>query len=542
MTLPMKKILKSSVCFGLGLTAFVPSVGSAKTEVTPYLEVAQVLDAQIKGGNDVLTYSSVAAGVDATVDGSRTQAQLSYRYERRIGWGKKLDDSDNHTGLMRVSHELVRNTLNIEAGALATRTRGDIRGDAPSLNVGNIDNVSQVYSAYAGPTLSTNVGALQVGAAYRLGYTKVEANDFVPAAGQPRLDNFDDSVSHSASASVGMAPDVLPFGWQVSGAYEREDANQLDQRFESKGVRGEVTVPVSPTIALLGGIGYEDIQASERAPLLDATGNAVVNSKGRFVTDPASPRLASYDFDGIYWDVGVAWKPSDRTNLEAYVGRRYGSMSYTGSFTWQASPSSALQIGVYDQVETFGQQLNDSLSNVPTRFAGSSRNPLNSQFNGCIAGGQGSGQAGGCFNSALQSINSSVYRSRGVGILYSAQRGPLSTSVGFGYAQRTFKTPTVPGSTFVLNGAKDESWYGNGNVAYQLDRNSTIDASVFASLYDSGILGAPNVLSTGATSSYNRRFGRNLSATAAVGLYSFAVDGEPGEMNASALLGMRYSF
>lgn len=540
MKLHLKQILKASVSVGLGTMMFAPMAASAKIDVTPYIEAAQVLSADLKGGDEVLTYSTVAAGVDATFEGGRTTGQVSYRYERRFGWGDSLDNGDIHSGLARVSHELVRNTLTLEAGAIATRSRSDIRGAAPSLDVGNVDNVTQVYSIFAGPSLEKNINGLDVTASYRLGYTMAEANDFVPSAGQPRLDSFDDSVAHVASASVGMAPDKLPFGWKVSGVYEREDAGQLDQKFESKGVRGEVIVPITRSVALLGGVGYENVQASERAPVLDAAGNPTFDSKGRFITNSASPRLISYDFDGIYWDVGVAWKPSDRTNLEVHAGRRYGSMSYTGSFSWAPTSNSAFSVGVYDQVETFGQQLNDSLSDLPTRFTGNSRNQLAGGFDGCVAGG--SGAAGGCFNPALQSLSGSVYRSRGVGVQYSASRGPLSTGVGFGYSQRTFKTPTVPGATFTVNGAKDESWYGQGNIAYQIDPKSTIDAAVFASLYDSGILNAPNVLSTGATSSYSRRFGRNLSATAAVGLYSYEVDGAPTELNASALVGVRYSF
>ena len=541
MTFRSKRILLSGTAL---LAISLPFAASARTEVHPYIEASQVLTADIKGSNnDVLTYSSVAAGVDASIEGKRTQAQVSYRYERRIAWNKNVGDDDTHSGLARVSHQLIANTLSIEAGALAAQTRSDIRGASPSLSAGNIDNVTQVYSAYVGPTLSTQVGALSVGASYRLGYTKVEANDFVPIAGQPRLDSFDDSLSHAVSASVGMAPDVLPFGWSVSGAYEREDAGQLDQRFESKGVRGEVTVPISPTVALLGGIGYENIQATQRSALLDVGGNPVVDSKGRFLTDSSSARQIAYDFDGIYWDVGVAWKPSRRTNLEAYVGRRYGSMSYTGSFTWAPSSDSAFQIGVYDQVETFGQQVGNSLAAIPTSFE-VNRNSLGNQFGGCTFGsGSGAGSStsgGGCFNSAFQSANSSVFRSRGVAALYSASRGPLSYGVGLGYAQRTYRTPVL--ASFNLNGVKDESYYGQGNIGYKLDQNSSIDTSVYASLYQSGIAGAPEVISAGATSQYSRTFGRNLSATAAVGLYSFDIEGINSELNASALVGMRYTF
>lgn len=535
MTIRMKSLLAA----GTIASSLLATPAFARTEITPYIEASQVVVADLTN-DDVLTYSSIAAGVEATVQTGRTQAQVAYRYERRIGWGKRVDDADTHTGLARVNHELINNTLSIDAGAVATRTRGDLRGAAPGLLVGNVDNVSQVYSAYAGPTLSTNVGQLQVNAAYRLGYTKVEASDFVAGAGQPRLDVFDDSIQHAATASVGMAPgSVLPFGWTVSAAYEREDAGQLDQRFEAKGVRGDIIYPVSPTVALLAGAGYEDIQASQRPPQLDVLGDPIVDAKGRFLTDKTSPRQIAYDFDGVYWDVGVAWKPSNRTNLEARVGRRYGSMSYTGSFSWAPTNDSALQIGVYDQVQTFGQQLNDALSAAPTAF-GTSRNALSNQFGGCVFA-NGGNSPGSCFNNALQSVNGAVYRGRGASALYSASRGKLSTSLGLGYAQRTYR---VPGSAtgFSLDGVKDESYYGFTNVGYRINDRSSLDGSVFASLSDSGIAGAPNVLSTGATGAYNRSITRKLSATAAVGIYHYDIDGLDSQTNASALVGMRYSF
>lgn len=518
----------------------IATPAQARKEIEPYLEVAQVVTAELKGGDDVLTYSQIAAGVDASVSNSRAEMQLSYRYERRISWDDNVSDGDVHTGLARAGYQLIPNTLSIEGGALATRAREDIRGNAPGLLVGNVDNVTQVYSAYVGPTFTSHAGPLDVSAAYRLGYTKVEGEDVVVAPGQPRLDNFDDSVTHLATASVGMESGDLPFGWTVTGTFEREDAGQLDQRFESKGVFADLVVPVSPTVAAVGGVGYEDIEASQRAPLLDGTGTPVVNSKGRFVTDPASPRLLAYDQDGIYWDVGVAWRPSRRTNLEVRVGRRYGSMSYTGNFTYQMTEATAFGVSVYDEVETFGQLLNDNLALLPTSFA-TFNNPLSPQFGGCVFG-NGSGGAGGCLNPAFQSISSSVFRTRGVTALMSHRRGPWSAGIGLGYAQRKYETPIVPGATFNLDGTRDESWFAQGQIGYDIDDRSTVDAAVYASLYESGIANAPYVLSTGATGSYRRTFGNRLSGIAAIGLYSNRIEGQEGDLSASALLGMRYSF
>jgi hypothetical protein len=151
------------------------------------------------------------------------------------------------------------------------------------------------------------------------------------------------------------------------------------------------------------------------------------------------------------------------------------------------------------------------------------------------------GQQGGCLNSAFQSVNSAVYRSRGVSAQYSVTDGPFSSGVGAGYSQRSYRTPTTPG-VFTLNGVKDEAFFGEGNFGYRIDSNSSIDTSIYASLFKSGIIGAPDVLQTGATGAYNRRFGQHLNAVAAVGLYSSRIDGQPTDSNASALLGMRYSF
>lgn len=532
---------KSASCFtGLGLLALglTAQTASARTEITPYLEVDQTVTAELKGGNEVLTYTSAVAGVDVTVDSGRTQAQLNYQYEHRFAWDDNVADNSIHTGLARISHELVTGKVNIEAGALATRARSDNRGAAPALLAGNVNNVSQVYSAYAGPTYHDKIGALDVNAAYRIGYTKVDDKDYVTVAGQPNVGGYDDSVAHLAMASVGMQPGELPFGWSVSGAFEREDAGQLDQRFESKGVRGDVVVPVTPTVALVGGVGYEDIQASERAPLFDATGNPLLDGNGRYITNPASPRLSSYDFDGLYWDVGAEWKPSSRTSLGVHVGRRYGSMSYTGAFAWQMDEESSLQIGVYDQVETFGQQLGDGLARLPTAF-NTGKNGLAPQFGGCVFGANGG--TGGCLTPSFQGVSSSVYRTRGVSGMYNYSHNRVSMGAGLGYAVRDYKTPVIAGA-FTLDGVQDKSVFGQANMGYALTRQSGLDASTFMNWSKSGIGGAPDVLSSGATAGYFHNFGRNLSARASLGLYAYEVDGVESQTNAAGQVGVRYSF
>ncbi len=505
--------------------------------VTPYLEVQQVLVADLKNGTDVLTYTTVVAGIEASLQTRQAEAQVNLRYERRFFYSDGLSDDDIISGIARGSVQVVPNVLAIETGGIATRSRVDIRGASPSNTVGNTDNVTQVYSVYAGPSLSTNVGALDVNANYRVGYTKVESGNVGPLPlGQQPIDVFDDSVSHSASASVGMQPGELPIGWSVSGGWEREDAGQLDQRFEGKYARADVTVPVSSTLAIVGGIGYEDIEISERDAVRDAAGDPVVDADGRLVTDETSPRLLSYDQDGLIWDAGVMWRPSRRTSFEARVGQRYDSETYFGSFGYQPNANTSLNVAVYDTVSGFGSLLNDNLASLGTSFS-SNRNPLSGELNGC-AFGQTSSL---CFNDTLQSVTSSNFRARGVNGQLSYSHAGWDTALGVGYSRRRFFSSQL-GALSGVDGLVDENYFANFYIGRQLDARSSFDANVYANLLDSGVPGAPNVLGLGANAAYYRQIIPGLSGTAAVGLDSFRQDGFDSELTASALLGLRYDF
>ena len=511
---------------------------SAEKRITPYIEVQQVFDADFNNGGDVLTYTSVAAGVEASIRERRVEATIGYRYERRIAYEDNLGDEDVHSGLARARIALAPDLLSLEAGAIATRARSDIRGAAPIFLTGDRDNITQVYGFYGGPTLSTHAGPLQVGASYQLGYVKVEdRNPFLLPPGQPRLDSFDEATIHNANASIGMESGTLPFGWTISGGYQREDASQLDQRFQASYVRADITQPVSPTVALTAGVGHEDIEISERAPLRNPDGTPVVSGNGRFVTDPASPRLLSYDESGLIYDAGVIWRPSRRTTLQVRAGRRYGAFALTGSLDHQINRHSGIQIGVYNGIESFGRSLTGGLSRLPTSF-NIPRNPLTGDFSGCVFGTNPG--TGGCLDDTFQSISTSNYRSRGVNILYSAARGPWRLGIGGGYAQRKYLAPT--GTFFTVDGVTDESWMVQADGSLRLSPVSGIDGALFANWYKSGIAGAPDVTAAGATGSYYHSLTERLTGRASLGLYAFDVDGFQNDLTGQLLLGLRYQF
>jgi hypothetical protein len=508
-------------------------------DVTPYLEVQQVLFADLNGGNvgsDVLTYTTLAAGVDASVATRRAEAQVSVRYERVFGYDNQVQDQDYVSGVARGSLQVSRN-LSLEAGAFAGRGSVDSRGSSRTAFQPFSDNVTQVYSAYAGPTFTARAGELDVSAAYRIGYTKVEDASAGPLApGQTPIDVFDDSVSHLATASVGMQPGTLPFGWTVSAAYEREDAGQLDSRYEGAFVRGDVIVPITDTLAAVGGVGYEKIKVTERDALRDALGAPVVGSNGRLVTDPASPRLIAYESDGIIWDAGVLWRPSRRTALEARYGHRYGTDTYIGSFTYTPNERMGINVAVYDSVSGFGGALTDALSELPTQFR-SSRNPLTGDLNGCAFSAAG----GFCLNNALRTANSATFRSRGVQASISEQSGPWSSGLAAGYDRRKFLANAL-GGRGQISGLIDENYYVTGYLGRELDQRSSIEANVYGVYNDPGQAGAPDSYGFGANAAYYRSIWRGLSASVAAGIDTYETKGVDKDVTASALLGLRYSF
>lgn len=533
----MSRLIVATTIFACAAGLASPACAQ-RLRAEPYIEAGQVLTADLSGDGDVLTYSTLAAGVDVSADTRRVQGQLSYRYERRFAYDKKLANDQTHSGLASVKATVARG-LTLEAGAIATRARTDIRGDALVSNQGNVRNTNQVYSAYAGPNLATHVGPLFANAAYRFGYTKVqtEGSTGVDPA-QPRLDVFDDSTVHVATVSTGVkAGTVLPVGVTASGSYTRENAGQLDQRFEAKSARGDVVLPVGRGIAVAGGVGYEKIEASQRDPLLDGAGRPVVDGAGRFVTDPASPRRLAYDFDGIFWDAGVIYTPSRRTHLEARVGERYGSMSYTGSFSYQIGPGSGIQIGVYDSVQTFGQQTNGAIAGLPSNFINAG-DPFGNQFSGCVYGATGAA-AGGCLNNVFASTATSLYRSRGVTGVAVLNRGGTRMGFGGGYSRRTFLAPSgAPG--FSVDGTADENIYAQMFASTQVGRDGSLSGSVLGSYFTSDLPGAGGVYGWGANTAYTQSIGP-FGAMVSAGVFGFEKDGDS-SASAQAMVGLRYGF
>ena len=505
-----------------------------RIEVVPYIEIGQVLSAQLSDGGDVLTYSTAAAGVEASISTRRVQLAADVRYERRIAWDDDLEDNDVISGLVRGRVDLAPGFA-LEGGALASRASTDGRAGSGQFTVGDQGSTANIYSVYAGPTFGRRIGDFNVGAAYRFGYTKSEV-EFAPnLTGGTTLGSFDDSTNHSAIASVGIRPGRLPVGLRLSGGWDREDAGQLDQRYQGLFGRLDATLPVTPTLALVGGVGYEDIEVSSRPPLLTPAGVPVVDGNGRLVADPAQSRQIDFDTSGLIWDAGVLYRPNRRTTLEARVGRRYESWTYTGSWSMQTSRNSGFQLGVYDGISTFGRQISTGLAALPTDFD-VTRDPINGSIGSCAFGANG----GNCLTPALANANGLAFRNRGAVLSFSSQQRPWSLGAAIGYDRRSYLLDGIAGIAGI-DGVVDETWFGYLSASRPISDRTSFGSSLYATYFDSGVDGG-NAFSGGASAALSHLFARRLTGNAAVSLNTIDPEGFEAQTFVSALLGLRYSF
>lgn len=504
----------------------------------PYIEVAQVVTTRNMPQNETFTYTRAAAGLEALSVGTRNSGAVSLRYERRFDWDQPDAAGDSISGIAN-GYATVAQGIQFHAGGVATRERFNTSGASVPGGVQFDDEVVQVYSIYGGPVIATQAGDVAVNASYRIGYSRVEQEGVrVVAPDEPAQDIFDDSTVHAASVSAAVKPgEVLPVGVGVSGTYYREDVSNLDQRIEDAQARATVTIPIAPTFAVSGAIGYESVEITGRDAVVGADGFPVVGRNGNYVTDKSQPRAIAYDVDGLIWDVGVMWRPSRRTALTANVGRRYGSTSYTGLLSYAPSTRMAIHVAVYDNVAGFGGQVNQTLANLPTDFT-AIRNPLSGEISGCVS----SLEAGGCLTGALGTLRSSAFRARGVAASYGVRMGRISAGLSGGYDRRKFIA--APGTILEsVNGQIDENFWANAYLSAEFNQDSILETVVYGNWVDSGGTFGGDTKAYGATAAYYRNLTRNLSARAALGIEGLT---EPDLLEdfwtASALVGLRYSF
>jgi uncharacterized protein (PEP-CTERM system associated) len=510
-----------------------------RPEIGAFFDLQQIAESQLKGaGEDLVTYSEVSGNLTARIRNRRIVASGSYRLSYRIPEVGKISRSINHDGVMRLQANVIEEWLSTDVGAIITRSRIDPRGAAPQLNTGNPKNLTRTYSTFIQPTFAHHVGDLGFSASYRYAYTKNESGQTGIVIGPP-LDRFDSSKSQEANLSLGMQQSALPFDWTLGAQYRRENTSNLSQHFRALKVTGEIKQPIADTVAVVASGGFERTETSEREALIDPlTGFPVLGKGGRFVVDPASARVLTYDMDGLIGEAGIIWKPSRRSRFEVRAGYRYGGLSVTGLAEMHPSERTGLTLILTDQVQTFGQGVSGGLAGAPADLnIGQSLDPASSYQNCLFGKTAGSGR---CIGGALGNASAQAYRERAASIIISRALREWTMSGSFGYTRRTYiDDPTDP---FSLDGVVDQSFFGDISLNGQLTRVSGVSFSFAGSLFKNGQVGASDVVSGSFSANYYRTFGRSIRARASLAVDASKQDGITADVSGRAQLGMQYQF
>jgi hypothetical protein len=509
-----------------------------RTRIVPYLEVDQSVFDQIQPSSPAVTYTTLAAGVDMTFNDRRTSGTASVRYAHDFGESGNFGSDNSITGIARTTTQIVPHTLQFDFGGMATRTSIAPNGGTLVNPVDNIGRVYQIWSLYGGPSLTTHAGIFQIKGSYDLGYSEIDQlHTYGLSAGSAPVDLFDHSFTQQGAASVGVRPgDLLPFGVTVLGGYMREDMSTLDQRLIDEHLGIQLAQPVSRTLELLGDVGWEKVEVSQRNAVLDANGNAEVAPNGQYVIDESSPRQMAYRTDGLTWDVGVEWRPSKRTMAAAFVGRRYDSWTYYGSLNYAPNSRETLNVSVFDGIYGFGSGMLGSLEQMPTDFT-ATRDPFSGNVGGCFQGSTG----GSCLSGALGGANALVYRAHGVGVNYGVTVGRLGFNLGGGYVSQRYIAAqgTVLASE---NGVMNQVWYVNAGLSGPIDRETRFYVGGFASLYHTGELDYGDTRSWAVNGSLIHHLTDRLVGTASVEVAGASAQLSPEELELMGQLGLRYNF
>jgi hypothetical protein len=518
------------------LSAFgAQPIAGRKLVIRPYIEAQQVADDQLSpaGGGGLLTYSVLAVGGDALINGHNTQGAVSLRYERRFGWGPE-SSGNSFSGLANATTRIV-DGVHLDYGGYANRFTTTSSG-ATFANFDNSgDSLSQVYSVYAGPTISTHAGVLGVTGGYHAGYTKVDNTINGSNSGGNTLDH---SLSQDARLAVGTKPGDagLPVGLGVEGGWFHEDISNLDQKVTDLHGTAQVTVPVSRTLNLIGGVGAEKVQVSSRDAVRDANGNPVTDSSGRYVTDYNSPRLIAFDTSGLIWDVGAQWRPSARTSAEGHIGRRYGQLGGYGFFTWKPDSGTTFNVTAYENLTGFGGALSQALSGGSTQFT-AIRDSITGNLTGCT----GTLSGGSCLGGSTGSLNGQIYRGRGVTVSLMHALGRWSVGLGGGWDRRAYIG--APDTVLAeLNGKVDQYYWVAGYAGGKVSARSSIQTTLELYKFESGLEANGDVEAVRAVGVYSYYLSHHITANA-----SLAIDGERRQeaddlWTASGAVGVRYSF
>lgn len=356
--------------------AALPLAAEARIDISPRLEVRHsVSDTEY---NDFNMITAVSPGVHIVADTRRVRAQADYEFVRRFSWDDSLIDKGQHRLNANGTAELIRRFLSLQAGGVVTQTFRDWRGPLSTGPDQNNPNQATVGSYYVQPTVNRELGSFAVfDAFYRFSYSDVDnagrslqIGEQAPPGTNLSLAPASDATMHDAMASLSNRnSNNSRFGWNLRGTYRADDREDLNEELRMYTGVFDVSYSLNRKFALLGSVGYEDIEDEQDNILIDPqTGFPVLDEDGRLQVDPAEPRRKVIDRSGMIWDVGFRLTPSRRTEVMVRGGRQYGGTVINGHITYQIREGVNFSLRYSETLNTFGRLFAGELAGMPFAF------------------------------------------------------------------------------------------------------------------------------------------------------------------------------
>ncbi|MFC3713844.1 hypothetical protein ACFOMD_14805 [Sphingoaurantiacus capsulatus] len=433
---------------GLLLVGLLSLPGPAAARVTfePSVESRTVFNYSSDQDPEKRAWNEIGAGIDTSIERRRIDFDLRYRYGHRIAITGPATDKSRHNGSGVLRTEVLSDLLFLDAQANATILNTQ-RGGVVDPD-GDDSSQQQTFGASIQPSLRHRFGRTQVTARYSYGIFEVDRADLPRPLriGQPIEpgSGFQSGASNtrnqSASVNIGNVGRSDRLRWRLTGEYQRDAIEQLDQRFTSKRIGGDGEYAVSRTIGLIANVGYEDILDRQDALLIDfATGLPVPDAQGRAQRDPSVLYTTNFDVEGVTYEGGFRLSPSRRTSLIMRAGKRFGDFTASASAQVELAGNIQLLATYTESLNNFGRLFTtlftDPVSGVVTPIGSFAANGQNSPLGSSSCAFGLDAQTGSCQFNLTQVATSATFKDQAGAITLARGMGGSGGGSGDGAVQ-----------------------------------------------------------------------------------------------------------
>lgn len=289
-------------------------------------------------------YATLSPGFSIQNESARSRIDLNYTANADIYALNSELDSLRHNLRANGFGILVPDTLAIVGNAFATPVTADRLGRVSasdrSIPSGRGNGLTDTFGYQIGPVLRNRIANYVVS---ELSYLNSGTFFSDPVGGGilqngstfDRLSPARDTITHTINERLTSGPYFARLNWLVDLTYQ--DSSRTGSNIISRTASFQPSYALTREIALLGTLGYDDIETDEQL----------------------TRRISSPVFLG-----GLRFTPSPYLSAQFQAGYRYDRPNFNGDLRYQLGAFTALVASYSDRVETDQGRIFDSLGNV----------------------------------------------------------------------------------------------------------------------------------------------------------------------------------